>query len=330
MSLRFTETNKWSRDRWFMDLSANGKLLFIYLYENCDIAGFLEVSSRKMSFDVNLSIEETMRGMEEISKCYLVAMVGENKGEGGGNGGGMKEDSGRIVGGFKENINSRREVGLIFIKKFLFHQKNLPLNENNRAHITILKLLNSNLSKFGFQKIDDFFDNNIILNNNLKNIRPSIPLDGGGTKEDGRGIVGGSKGDRRTLGKGPSKGKEGGCGGKQKLKVENENNTQNVTTQNSAYKIESPFQSEKFLHTWNEWLIFRKQARFPSYNQTSEQQTLYDLCDMAEGEENKAIAIIHQSIRRHYKDFFPIKDKPNQEGITDIDPDEAAKKILNQ
>jgi len=43
MSYRVTDTDKWN-DTWFNTLSPNAKLLFFFLVENCDNAGFYEVS----------------------------------------------------------------------------------------------------------------------------------------------------------------------------------------------------------------------------------------------------------------------------------------------
>ena len=47
MSYRYTNSDKWT-DSWFSDLSANAKLLFIFLYENCDNAGIYEVNKKFM------------------------------------------------------------------------------------------------------------------------------------------------------------------------------------------------------------------------------------------------------------------------------------------
>jgi hypothetical protein len=42
MTRRFTETDKW-QDEWFLSLPFEAKLLFLYLCDNCDCAGFWEV-----------------------------------------------------------------------------------------------------------------------------------------------------------------------------------------------------------------------------------------------------------------------------------------------
>ena len=51
MAYRFTDTNKWN-DAWFLELKPSGKLLFNYLCDNCDVAGFIELNPRKWAFDI--------------------------------------------------------------------------------------------------------------------------------------------------------------------------------------------------------------------------------------------------------------------------------------
>jgi hypothetical protein len=53
MSYRFTNTDKW-RDSWFSELTPYEKLLFIYFCDNCDIAGFCEINSRRIAFETGL------------------------------------------------------------------------------------------------------------------------------------------------------------------------------------------------------------------------------------------------------------------------------------
>lgn len=51
MSKRFTETDKW-RDPWFRKLSAPAKLLFLWLVDNCDKAGVIDLDFEAASFDI--------------------------------------------------------------------------------------------------------------------------------------------------------------------------------------------------------------------------------------------------------------------------------------
>jgi hypothetical protein len=113
MPIRFTHTDKWA-DTWFIDLKAKEKLLFMYLCDICDVAGFIEISYRKFSFDLAIpqsDVQEAMQGLSRgliFSKCGTVAVL----------------------------------------KNFLKHQKNLPLNELNNAHKGIFKKYEYYLHKF--------------------------------------------------------------------------------------------------------------------------------------------------------------------------------------
>ncbi len=48
---RFTETGKWSK-AWFQDLPAKQKLLWMYLCDNCDCAGFWSINWRQATFQI--------------------------------------------------------------------------------------------------------------------------------------------------------------------------------------------------------------------------------------------------------------------------------------
>lgn len=105
MSKRFTETAKWT-DRWFRRLSPNEKLLFLWLVDNCDNAGFWEV-------DLDLAAEQT-----GISK--------------------------RAISGAYQGLNRAylEHEGFIWIIRFVKVQGNWPLNAENNAHKQILAIFN--------------------------------------------------------------------------------------------------------------------------------------------------------------------------------------------
>lgn len=156
MAKRFTDTDKWS-DSWFSSLSINGKLLFMFLCDNCNLAGIIEVNTRIWSAYTSIPIKEIEEALIEIEKCYV-----------------QSDD--------KE---------CIFIKNFLKHQKNYPINLNNKAHVKIISLYDNYKHKFDNKDINDLF--------NIKNIR---------------GVDGGSKGDRSPagIGIGIGIGNKGGVG----------------------------------------------------------------------------------------------------------------------
>jgi hypothetical protein len=56
MSKRFTETEKW-RDPWFRKLSPQAKLLFLWLVDNCDKAGVIELDFEAASFDIGQPVK---------------------------------------------------------------------------------------------------------------------------------------------------------------------------------------------------------------------------------------------------------------------------------
>ena len=114
MAYRFSSTDKW-RDSWFSRLTPNEKLLFIFLIDNCDLAGFYEVDNRMISFLTGLNEQEIIGAFKGLLRGYLGA----------------------------------KGTGWIWVKNFLRHQKNLPLNPLNNAHKHIIELLQSQVTRFG-------------------------------------------------------------------------------------------------------------------------------------------------------------------------------------
>lgn len=121
MAYRFTNTDKWS-DAWFSNLKPTEKLLFNYLCDNCDIAGFIEI---------NVKLWASFIGTD--SRTIEGALKGLARG---------------LI--FSKNSEC------LYIKNFLKHQKNLPLNENNKAHKGIIKRFDLYSQKFDIQSIDEF------------------------------------------------------------------------------------------------------------------------------------------------------------------------------
>ena len=109
MAIKFTDAKKWD-DVWFSELTMEQKVMFMYLCDVCDIAGFYEVNCRLVS--LRTGIEDVRGTIKSLSKSVL----------------------------FKDNY--------VFIKKHIKHQRNLPLNLKNKAHIGIIKSLMENQDRF--------------------------------------------------------------------------------------------------------------------------------------------------------------------------------------
>ena len=108
---RFTETQKWD-DPWFRQLVGVHKLVFLYVIDRCDNAGFLELDMDGMAWHTKISpehLEGALKGLER----------------------GIKGAS-----------------GWLWVRMFLRHQKNEPLNPENPAHKQIIALIKSQTERF--------------------------------------------------------------------------------------------------------------------------------------------------------------------------------------
>lgn len=69
----------------------------------------------------------------------------------------------------------------------------------------------------------------------------------------------------------------------------------------------NPF-SETFLEKWELWKAFRwEEHKFKYKGIISEQMALKRICEVSEGDEEKASRIIDQSISRGWMDFYKLK-----------------------
>jgi len=109
--MRFTDEKKWS-DKWFRSLKPCHKIVWIYICDSCDIAGFYEVDIESIAFHTKLTEDESKGAIEGLSRGYLGAQ------------------------------------GHIWIKNFLKHQNNHILNPLNNCHKGIIKRIQMNLSLF--------------------------------------------------------------------------------------------------------------------------------------------------------------------------------------
>jgi len=173
MAKRFTDTEKY-KDSWFVDLEPIEKLLFYYLIDSVDNAGFYEISFRHISFHIGISKEEILGAIKGLSRGLL---------------------------GAEKNIEKGSKI---YLKNFLQHQKMYPLNPYNAFHKSSLKIFNENLefinsyeflknlsvlgAKIKDKKIVESIDTNL-----LKFLKEEMgltsPLVKGIVKEKGKGEV---------------------------------------------------------------------------------------------------------------------------------------------
>lgn len=124
MAYRYTNTDKWS-DAWFTKLKPLEKLLFNYLCDNCDIAGFIELNEKRWTSDIGTDLKSTEGALKGLQRGLIYSAT---------------EDC-------------------IYLRTFLKHQKNLPLNpEKNMAHRGILKRFELYSFKFSIENIYEFIE----------------------------------------------------------------------------------------------------------------------------------------------------------------------------
>lgn len=112
---RFTAPEKWN-DEWFSNLKPLEKLVFMYLIDKCDNAGFFEINKRIDAFLIGIAEDDFLSNLRAIKKTYIPSTDGRK----------------------------------IWIKNYLFYQKNLPLNPDNNAHKQIIKIVLSNIKIFNY------------------------------------------------------------------------------------------------------------------------------------------------------------------------------------
>ncbi len=123
MPYRFTDTDKWG-DGWFVDLKPTEKLLFMYLCDNCDIAGFIEINTKKWATDTGYTIPQIKGALKGLRRGLIYSDTND----------------------------------CVYIRNFLKHQKNLPINERNQAHKGIIKRFNKYKYKFDIEDYVGFIE----------------------------------------------------------------------------------------------------------------------------------------------------------------------------
>ncbi len=112
MSYRLTNNDKWNDD-WFNSLSPHAKLLFMYICDNCDNAGFYLVNMRFLIFHLGITEDELRIAFSQLKKSYVIS----------------------------------DDKTIIWLKNFLKHQKRLPLNTMNNAHKEIIRIIETKMSE---------------------------------------------------------------------------------------------------------------------------------------------------------------------------------------
>jgi hypothetical protein len=111
--MRMTDPTKWD-DEWFLDLHPIEKLVWMYMCERCDIAGFYAIPKRKASFEIGITVDEYLGAYKGLNRGYLDAKDGSN----------------------------------VWIRNFTKYQRNLPLNKWNNAHKSIIERMLNNLDNY--------------------------------------------------------------------------------------------------------------------------------------------------------------------------------------
>lgn len=117
---RFTETSKWE-DKWFRALSPGNKLVFLYVVDRCDNAGFLEWDVEAAKFHLGLEADKIEGAIKGLDRAIKGAS------------------------------------GWLWIRTFLRHQKNEFLRMENPAHRQIIGLLKAQIERFaGVEEFEEF------------------------------------------------------------------------------------------------------------------------------------------------------------------------------
>lgn len=80
-----------------------------------------------------------------------------------------------------------------------------------------------------------------------------------------------------------------------------------MTQKKTPANLIFPFTSDKFMETWELWKQYKKETfGFVYKGVFSEQMTLKKLTELSNGEEERAIRIIEQSICQQWQGIFPL------------------------
>lgn len=97
-------------------------LLFIYLCDNCDCAGFLEINYKRWASDLNSSIDTIQGACKGLIRGLIFSP----------------------------------DESCLFIKNYLKHQKNYPFNKKNNSYLGIIKRFDLYAELFNIKDIETF------------------------------------------------------------------------------------------------------------------------------------------------------------------------------
>lgn len=155
MARRFTETAKW-RDVWFRKLKPLHKLVFLYLCDDCDCAGFWEIDIERATFEIGIDDRDVIEAIDSLGEKMV------------------------------------RNGKYLWVENFLKHQRNVPLNSENKSHVGIIARLER------FRGLSEKID--ILLNSGnpyeMPDEAPTEPLSRGYGNGKGKGNGKGGKSTR--------------------------------------------------------------------------------------------------------------------------------------
>lgn len=138
---RLVNIQKWN-DAWFNKLKPNQKLLFIFLTDNCDDAGFYELNFKLMSDLTGITPVDCKQNFLSLKKSFIV----------------------------------NKRMNKIWLKNFLRHQELLPLDLTNPFEKKVYSIIQNNIEDFDNHKcLKDIVSSALIRYNQTGIIKPNRP-----------------------------------------------------------------------------------------------------------------------------------------------------------
>lgn len=200
MTRRFTETGKWD-DPWFRRLSPAAKLLFQFICDRCDCAGFWEIDLDAAAFHIGIprTGSDLTTGPAWTADAALDELCVKPKGYA------------------SPKVRLNQDKSWLYVTNFLHHQGNWPLNPKNNSTTGILRCFASRgefgdaILAFLQQRTSDGVAKSI--QSLSEGPSKDLPRTFQGGVEDLERGPGKGKGNSNGNGNGNSSGEEG-CGGK--------------------------------------------------------------------------------------------------------------------